>query len=96
MALPAIPEAEEDWEYDDNVELDVDVTEAAPTAPTASKPTSQATRISKDAILLFFTKPATPPPDVRPCDTLNGSDSLQDLTSDKIYHLFGNCCFRNY
>ena len=26
----------------------------------------------------------------------NGSDSLQDLTSNKIYHLFSNRCFRNY
>ena len=33
---------------------------------------------------------------MRPCDTQNGSDSLQDLTSDKIYHLFGNRRFRNY
>ena len=74
VALPAIPEAEEDWEYDDNVELDVDVTEAAPTAPTASKPTSQATRISKDAILLFSADPAMPPPDVRQCETPNGSE----------------------
>ena len=24
------------------------------------------------------------------------SDSLQDITSDKIYHIFGNRCFRNY
>ena len=57
---------------------------------------SQATRISKNGILLFTTDPATPPTDVFPCDTLNGSDSLQDLTSDKIYHLFGSRRFRNY
>ena len=31
-----------------------------------------------------------------PCDTTNGSESLQDLTSYKIYHLFGNLRFCNY
>ena len=39
--LPAIPGTEEEWEYDDDVELDVDVPEAAPMAHTAPKPTSQ-------------------------------------------------------
>ena len=75
------------------------ITKAAPTAPTAStapKPTSQATRISKDSILLFPTDPATPPPDVRPCDTSKGYNSLRYLTSDKIYHMLRNRCFRNY
>ena len=95
-ALPTIPEAEEEWEYDKNVELDVDVPEAAPMDPTAPKPTSSATQISKDTILIFSTDPATPPLDVRPCDTLNGSDSLQDITSDKIYHQFGKRRFRTY
>jgi len=33
---------------------------------------------------------------VRPCDTPNGSDALQDLTSDKVYRLFGNRRFRQY
>ena len=54
------------------------------------------TRISSEALLLFSTDPIAPPPDVRPCDTPYESDSLQDLTSDKIYHLFGNRRFRNY
>ena len=33
---------------------------------------------------------------MRPCDTPNGSNSLQDLTSNKIYHLFGNRRFHKY
>ena len=89
-AFPAIPETEEDLDYDYAVELDFEVTDAAPTAPPDPKPTSQATKISKDSILLFSTNPATPPPDVRLCETPNGSDSLQDITSNKIYHLFSN------
>ena len=95
-AIPAIPESSEEWEYDDDVELDVGVPNAAPTAPTSPDPTYQSTWISKDDILLFFTNSATPPPDVRPCDTPNGSDSLQYITSDKIYHLFVNRRFHNY
>ena len=95
-AFPAIPDTEEEWYYNDAVELDVEVPDAAPTAPIDPKPTSQATRISKDDILIFFTNPAMPPPDVRLCETPNGSDSLQDLTSKKIFHLFGNHCFHNY
>ena len=91
VALPAIPETAAEGEYDDAVELDVDVPDEDPTAPM-----SQAIQISKDTILLFFTNPATPPPDVCPCDTPDGSESLQYLTSDKIYHLFDNCRFRNY
>ena len=53
-------------------------------------------RINRDALLLFCNNANAPPPDVPCCDTPNGSDSLQDLTSDKIYHLFGNRRFRNY
>jgi hypothetical protein len=60
------------------------------------KPTGPRTRISSEALLMFSTDPAAPPPDVWPCDTPNESDSLQDLASDKIYHLFGNRRFRNY
>ena len=71
-ALPTIPEAEEEWEYDKNVELDVDVPEAAPMDPTAPKPTSSATQISKDTILLYSTNPAMPTPDVLLCDIPNG------------------------
>ena len=33
---------------------------------------------------------------MHPCDTPNESDYLQDLTSNKIYHLLGNRCFCNY
>ena len=33
---------------------------------------------------------------MRPCDTPNGSDSLQDITSNKIYYMFGKPCFRKY
>ena len=68
--------------------------------PTSAQPapesTGPRTRISSEALLLFSTDPTAPPLDVRPCDTPNKSDSLQDLTSDKIYHLFGNRRFRNY
>ena len=95
-ALPVITETEEEWEYDESVEIDVDFPDTATTAPTYPKPTSQETRISKDTILLFPTNPATPPTDVRPCDTPNGSHSLQDLTPNKIYHMFGNHHFRKY
>ena len=94
--LPTIPDTEYEWEYDNDVELDVDDPAAAPMSPTAPNPMSQATWISKDAIFLFPTDPATPPPDVHPCDTPNEYESLQDITSDKIYHLFGNRRFRNY
>ena len=47
-------------------------------------------RISPEDLLLFHSDPGAVPPDVRTCDTLNGSDALQDLTADKIYRLFGN------
>ena len=54
------------------------------------------TRIGTEVLLLFSADPTAPPPDVRPCDTPNASDSLQYLTSNKIYHLFGNRRFWNY
>ena len=95
-ALPATPETEEEWMYDDDIELDIDFPKAAPTAPTAPKPMFQATRINKGDILLFPADPSTPPPDVFPCDTPNWFDSLQGIISNKIYHLFGNRRFRNY
>ena len=65
-------------------------------AQPAPESTGPRTRISSEAILLFSTDPTAPPQDVRSCNTPNESDSLQDITSDKIYHLFGNCRFRNY
>ena len=70
------------------------LTPAAP--PADPQPAGPRTRISTEALLLFSTDPNAPPPDVRPCNTPNGSKSLQDLTSEKIYHLFGNRYFRNY
>ena len=36
------------------------------------------------------------PPNVWTCTTPNTSNYIQDLTSRKIYHLFGNRCFPNY
>ena len=64
--------------------------------PLRGCPKLQTARINRDALLLFCNDAKAPPPDVRCCDTPNESDSLQDLTSDKIYHLFGNRRFRNY
>ena len=64
--------------------------------PLRGRPKLQTARINRDALLLFCNDANACPPDVRCCDTPNGSDSLQDLTSDKIYHLFGNRRFRNY
>ena len=64
--------------------------------PLRGHPKLQTARINRDALLLFCNDASAPPPDVRCCDTPNKSDSLQDLTSDKIYHLFGNRGFRNY
>ena len=52
--------------------------------------------MSSEALLLFSIDPTAPALDVRPSDTPNKTNSLQDLTSDKIYHLFGNRRFRNY
>ena len=66
------------------------------TPPSKPKPALPRTRISTETLLLFSIDPVAPPPDVRQCDTPNVSDSLQDLISDKIYHLFGNRRFRNY
>ena len=70
--------------------------EPKPSIPLRGRPKLQTARINHAAFLLFCRNSATPPPDIRCCDTPNGSDSLQDLTSEKIYHLFGNRRFRNY
>ena len=64
--------------------------------PTDPAPPRSAERIDTESLLLFSTDPDAPPPDVRPCDTPNASDTLQDLTADKVYRLFGNCHFRNF
>ena len=58
-----------------------------PPVPLRGRPKLQTARINQAALLAFCRNVATPPPDIRCCDTPNGSDSLQDLTSDKIYHL---------
>ena len=95
----------DDEESDGDVELDPNVPEAdteldaaatAPVARTPRCPKLQTARINQEALRQFGVDPDAPPPDVRPCDTPNGSDSLQDLTPDKIYHLFGSRRFRNY
>ena len=39
-ALPAIPDTEEKWEYDNAIELDVNIPDSSPMAPTDTKPTS--------------------------------------------------------
>ena len=64
--------------------------------PADPAPPRSSERIDTEALLLFSTDPDAPPPDVRPCDTPNASDALQDLTADKIYRLFGNRRFRNF
>ena len=64
--------------------------------PTDPQPTGPRTGISTEALLFFPTDPVAPPPNAQPCDTPTTSDSLQDLTSEKSYHLFGNRRFRNY
>ena len=61
-----------------------------------SIPSDTNRRISPDELLLFSSNPHTPPPPVRACDTPNESDTLQHLTSDQIYKLFGNRRFRDY
>ena len=63
--------------------------------PLRGRPKLQTARINRNAHLFFCNDANAPPPDVRFCDTPNESDYLQDLTSDKIYHLFGNRRFRN-
>ena len=66
------------------------------TAPLRGHPKLQTARINRDALLLFCNNADAPPQDVRCYDNPNGSDSLQDFTSDKTYHIFGNRRFRNY
>ena len=65
-------------------------------SPSEPKPARLRTRIGTEALLLFSTDPIAPPPDVCPCDISNAPDPLQDVTSDKMYHLFRNRRFRNY
>ena len=50
--------------------------------------------ITDAELLSFHRDPSLPPPDVRPCDTPNGSDTTQHLTSDIIYKATGNRRFR--
>ena len=74
----------------------VNMLKSAEGSPPSPRPPSSDDRITAECILGFSSDPESPPPDVRPCDTPNGSDALQDLTSDKVYHLFGNRRFRQY
>ena len=66
------------------------------TPPPLGCPKLQTARINWKALLLFCNNANVPPPNGCPCDTPNESDSLQELTSNKIYHLFGNRWLRTY
>ena len=87
---------EHEAHLDDTSASDDDNDEADQHVPLRGRPKLQTARINRNALLSFCNKPGLSPPDVRCCDTPNESDCLQDLTSDKIYHLFGNRRFRNY
>ena len=50
---------------------------------------------TKDIIELLHTPDSSPPP-IRPCDTLNPSDTKSHWTAKELHRITGCRCFRNY
>ena len=77
----------EDEEEDDEDEDEPMVSSTSPSGPK---------RISFEELQFFHEDPAGLAPAVRPCDTPNGSDTVQHLTSDRIVRAYGGRRFRNF